>query len=674
MIRLVNAVLSAWIAWKLALLLDLGLVGLAVAFFVPFLILNALADGFVGGIWNSGLWTTAFMRRLVGIAADGVLYLAVAWVLWLLFERFRPDIPIASWVSLAGQDAGLVRLLLWPFLAACVLRLFLETRRLKPPIGRLTAPVRNLVRSRFVGMGGSSRFGGLLDDWAHPWRLGQLMLGSSLYSPGWKVGRSDDRHFITIATSRSGKGRSGVIPNLLTWPGSALVIDPKGQNAAVTAAARGQGGGRVKKGMGQAVYIVDPFAELKGAGVELPTHRFNPLAEIDLAALDVVEQIRNITDALIVPNPKGVDFWDRSAATLISGVIAFVLVHTGLPPAEKNLTAVRMILKMLGNKDIREHAAGLPSPGGLAKAAMSMLETAGEDAEGDIIATALSHTDWLDSVAMVKALFASDFSLSELKARTATVYLVLPPQYLDQHGRFLRLFVNLALQAVGQGKKQRYPILMVLDEFYALGRMQLVAKAAGQLAGYGVKLWPIVQNLGQIEELYPDNWETFLGNAGMWQVFAVNDQTTARYLSERLGQHIVWRKQRVFDGQKYNEEWTPHGASFLRTSVELSRETSRDSGNQVVFVEGGDSFLLRRRPYDKTFPRSAYSPDPFESGESTLPGRVAAAREKLSAAAGARKASLKDRLIDKLDQWAAPLDAWERRWQAYLARRKQGGK
>jgi type IV secretory pathway TraG/TraD family ATPase VirD4 len=194
------------------------------------------------------------------------------------------------------------------------------------------------------------------------------------------------------------------------------------------------------------------------------------------------------------------------------------------------------------------------------------------------------------------------------------VYLVLPPKYLDEHGRFLRLFVNLALQEAAKGQKQRFPILMVLDEFYALGRLQFMAKAAGLLAGYGVKLWPIVQNLGQIAELYPDNWETFLGNAGLWQVFAVNDQTTARYMSERLGEHVVWRKQRTFnqETQKYEEEWMPQGASFLRTGIELGREVSRDSGNQVIFVEGGDSFLLRRRPYDKTFKREQYSPDPSE--------------------------------------------------------------
>ena len=94
----------------------------------------------------------------------------------------------------------------------------------------------------------------------------------------------------------------------------------------------------------------------------------------------------------------------------------------------------------------------------------------------------LIPTGW-NSLAMKEALAASDFSLAELKTRPCTVYLVLPPRYLDVHGRFLRLFVNLALVEASTGQKQRYRLLMVLDEFYALGRMQFVAKAAGLLAG-----------------------------------------------------------------------------------------------------------------------------------------------------------------------------------------------
>jgi hypothetical protein len=124
--------------------------------------------------------------------------------------------------------------------------------------------------------------------------------------------------------------------------------------------------------------------------------------------------------------------------------------------------------------------------------------------------------------------------------------------------------------------------------------------------------------------------------------YADNDQTTARYMSERLGEHIVWRKQRTFnqETQKYEEEWMPQGASFLRTGIELGREVSRDSGNQVIFVEGGDSFLLRRRPYDKTFKKNQYSPDPSEP-ERGWPGWKSLVE------------SLQDKAVGQIDEWLA---------------------
>jgi type IV secretory pathway TraG/TraD family ATPase VirD4 len=619
MTRLATIALSCWIAWTYGPWLgswlfgwELWWLGFLVAFLVPHFVLNALVASFTGGIWNSGLWSSTAIRRLVGIFADGLIYIGIAIGLFCIFIYIRVDelIPrIARYQS--EQFYQNYKFWLWLIPLALALEAFRAwPRPIKFLIGKVTRPFSNLLRSRFVGMGGSSRFGGLFDDWAHPYRPGQIMLGSSMYSPSWGVGRSDDRHFITIATSRSGKGRSAIIPNLLSWPGSALVIDPKGQNAAVTAAARGHGGGRVLTGMGQNVRIVDPFGELKNAGVDVPVHRFNPLAELDLSAPDIVERIHSITDALVVPDLRGEDFFEASSKTLISGAIAFVIAHPSMEPEKKNLTSVRGLLQTMNNEAFLAVARKTPTPGGLGQAAAALLDSLGKEARGDVLGTALTHTKWLDSLGMADVLKTSDFSLKELKATPTTVYLVLPPQYLELHGRFLRLFVNLALQAVGQGKKPRHPVLFVLDEFYALGRMQALVKASGLMAGYGMKLWPIVQNLGQIQELYPQNWEAFLGNAGMWQVFAVNDQTTARYMSERLGHHITWRKMRAPEG---GMEWVPQGASFMRTSVELARESSRDSGNQIVFVEGGDSFLLRRRPYDKTFKLNQYSPDPFEN-------------------------------------------------------------
>ena len=102
----------------------------------------------------------------------------------------------------------------------------------------------------------------------------------------------------------------------------------------------------------------------------------------------------------------------------------------------------------------------------------------------------------------------------------------------------MRLFVNLALQAMERTPgypAAGSPVLFVLDEFASLGHMRQIEDAAGQIASYGVKLWPILQDLGQLKALYKERWETFMGNAGVLQFFGNNDLTTLEWISKRLG-------------------------------------------------------------------------------------------------------------------------------------------
>jgi Type IV secretory system Conjugative DNA transfer len=556
---------------------------------------------------GDGLWSSGPARRTIGFIAGALIWVSIAFALidvvaWLLPNRGTP-----------------------PALAIFCAR-FLR-RPCKIFLGRATRPLRWLLAGRHFGMGGTSKFSGLMDEWANPWRPGRVLLGASLYDPKWLVGVEDDRHACLIATSRAGKGRSAIIPNLLTWPGSALVIDPKGQNAYVTALTRGNGGPGLTDTLGQRVRVVDPLAEIRDDKLRPYIARFNPLAELDLQGADYVERVGLIADALVVPSPNVKDsFFDNSARALISGLIDYVLISKTVGDDERNLATVRGLLIHPDGPPLEE----MSEMGGLAQAGSAGVLQAGKNAAGDVISTAIAHTKWLDSVAMQRALGASDFSLRELNEGNTTVYLVLPPQYLDEHGRFLRLFVNLALQTAAEGRKGKYATLFLLDEFYALGRLQQLAKSAGLMAGYGVKLWPIIQNIGQVQELYPENWETFLGNAGQWMVFAVNDQTTAGYLSDRLGKRIIWRKMRGAQGF----EWEIAGTANLRDAREFGQTISRASGKLTVFTESGEAFLLRRTPYDKLFKRSRYSPDPFEHS-----------RPSLGAWAGG--------LLRRLTQWAA---------------------
>jgi Type IV secretory system Conjugative DNA transfer len=558
---------------------------------------------------REGLWSSRPMRRMIGLAASGAVFVSLASLLGQLGAYVAPE----HWTVTTGVALGYG----WALRRPC-----------KIVLGRITRPLRWLMAGRHFGMGGTSKFSGLLDEWANPWKPGQVLLGASLYDPRWLVGVEDDRHICTIATSRAGKGRSVIIPNLLTWPGSALVIDPKGQNAYVTALTRGKGGHGLTDTLGQRVRIVDPLGEIRDDKLRPSIARFNPLAELDLQAADYVERVGLIADALVVPSPNAKDsFFDNSARALISGLIDYVLISNSVGNDERNLATVRGLLIHPDGPPLEE----MSEMGGLAQAGAAGVLQAGKNAAGDVISTAIAHTKWLDSAAMQRALGASDFSLRELNEGNTTVYLVLPPQYLDEHGRFLRLFVNLALQVAAEGRKGKYATLFLLDEFYALGRLQQLAKSAGLMAGYGVKLWPIIQNIGQVQELYPENWETFLGNAGQWMVFAVNDQTTAGYLSERLGKRIIWRKMRGPQGF----EWEIAGTANLRDARELGKTISRASGNLTVFTESGEAFLLRRTPYDKLFRRSRYSPDPFEQPRLSLGALVSGLLNRLAPARAA---------------------------------------
>ena len=409
---------------------------------------------------------------------------------------------------------------------------------------------------------------------------------------------------LTIAGSRGGKGRSAIIPNLILWPHSALVIDPKGTNAAVTAPRRGRHreGSRVTKCLGQDVFVVDPFEIVEG--VERAC--FNPLAVIDVNALTVTEDINNLADALVMPEEAAAaQHFVDCAKTIIAGVIAQLLSQEfkrtpSLLDVRRALTGSAEEMDALFGAMAENERAG-----GLSKVAATLMENAGPNERGGFVTTMTSNMKWLDSVAMQKILGRMDFDIADLKKGNMTVYVVLPPDLLEEHKRFMRLFVNLAIRQMSRGRRSEKPVLFVLDEFYALGTMTLLEKAAGLLGGYNVKLWPIIQNLTQLIELYPKNWETFFSNAGAVQVFAVNDLRTEDHLMKLLGKavrdiEVGGRVQRV--------------VVQLRETGEVGKELAREGGRQIVYRSGAPPLLLRRSNYDSILPKNQYAPDPDYPG------------------------------------------------------------
>ena len=398
---------------------------------------------------------------------------------------------------------------------------------------------------------------GLLARWLNPdemqggvwqYRKGGIVLGER---SGRLIGWNDDRHMVTIAGSRAGKGVSLIVPNLIMYEGSALVIDPKGENAAITAGRRGKGTKKGGPGLGQDVYVLDPF-EVSGR----KSAAFNPLAELNLRQSDVIEDAGVFAEALIEHPTQADRHWTESAQALLRALILVALADPN--PARRNLITVRKLLTLTDrsirdviyvaktelDQDISEEKALIAilreqkgmRHGDVCLGVAAQLEAMAEKERGSVLSTARTQTQWLDDRRVKNVLCRSDFRMADLKRKKTTIYLCLPAMRMGTHARWLRLMIMLALSVMENTRhKPALPVLFVLDEFPVLGYVKAIETAAGLMAGFGVKLWTIVQNVGQLKQHYQQSWETFFANAGVITGFGVIDQESQKVLSNRLG-------------------------------------------------------------------------------------------------------------------------------------------
>ena len=364
---------------------------------------------------------------------------------------------------------------------------------------------------------------------------------------GKMIGIEDDRHVITVAGSRAGKGVSAIIPNLICYRGSVLAIDPKGELASITARRRAEG-------LGQKVFVIDPFGRT-ASWCQPYKASYNPMAMLTPESPTIVEDAGLIADALVVPSGGDIH-WDESAKNFLEGVILHVATWIAYE-GKRNLVTVRHALvhgAVAGQDGTGEQGMdGLNVEMLENEAAAGVVESAAADffekphnEQGSVLSTARRHTKFLDFPAMRAVVSGHDFDLTDLKTapQGMTVYLCLPAGRIGTCNRWLRVFVNLALEAMEREQaKPAIPVLLCLDEFAALGHMRQIEDAAGQIAGFGCKLWPIVQDLTQLQSLYKERWQTFMGNAGVVQFFGNNDVETLEYIQKRLGKTSLIAKR-----------------------------------------------------------------------------------------------------------------------------------
>lgn len=436
-------------------------------------------------------------------------------------------------------------------------------------------------------------------EWEFRWEESTILcgrLGARL------VGRRDDRHVFVCASSRSGKGVSVIVPNVINWPGSLVVNDPKGELARMTA--------RAKRRQGHRVIVVDPF-DVSGQ----PSDSFNALDEIDFKRSRGIADIALLFEALIPPSENVTDgeHWTSGARELCTTVAMYAKAYFTRPTLA---TIYDMIAgkhgTVLGTMDKPSDlfAAMLASDaynGALRARAISWLEIHDRE-QSSILSTARRRLQFLDGLndpdaPMTRVLQSSTFRLADLKQRPTAVYLCLPARDMVTMRGFLRTFINMTIAAL-EGTPSvagMPPTLMVLDEFPTLGHMPTLEKAIGLIAGSGVRIMTVVQDLGQLRATYPKSWGTFIGNAGVSLWFGLGgDPETAEYVSQRLGVTQYYERQepggsyvdRTRTGLLHGQgQWV---TSPLLHSFEVERAFARETGRLLALSPGCPPAILSR--------------------------------------------------------------------------------
>ena len=398
-------------------------------------------------------------------------------------------------------------------------------------------------------------------------------------------------HLLTMAPTRTGKGVGTIIPNLLTAERSVICIDPKGENARVTSRARGTFG---------PVHILDPFG-----ATGMCSAAFNPLDMLDVAGLDVAEDASTLADALVFDEPgsSGDAHWNEEAKALIAGLL--LMIAATEPPGRRTLATLRDCLTLAPERfsALLKVMQEMDEVGGLiARAANRHLGKADREATG-VVSAAQRHTHFLDSPRMTAVLSRSEFRFADMKRRNETVFLVLPPDRISTYSRWLRLLVSQSLMDMArEPAKPDKPVLYLLDEFAALGHLAPVEQAMGLMAGYGVQLWPILQDIHQLRATYGRKAGTFISNAAVLQVFGVNDTETAELVSKAIGKT---------DAQYHTRSWSDGKSS---TAEHIA---ARDLINpdEIMRLPENRMILLRQGQRPAWVTKIRYFEDPEFAGK-----------------------------------------------------------
>ncbi len=488
----------------------------------------------VGGVWGATQWTAHALSHQPRL---GPAWLTVAglpvyepWKLfewWYWYEAYAPDIFLRGGVIAA--TSGL--------LATGV------------AIGMAVWRSR---MARRVTTYGSAR-------WAEPDDIRK----AGLQEPaGIFLGRKDDNylrhdgpeHVLAFAPTRSGKGVGLVVPTLLSWSGSAVIHDIKGENWALTS------GWRTRFSY---CLLFNPTDALSAA--------YNPLLEVRRGAHEV-RDVQNIADILV--DPEGAlerrNHWEKTSHALLVGAILHVLYAS----EDKTLRGVANFLsdpacpfevtlhRMMTTRHLANDEGGVAHPV-VASAAREVLNKSDNERSG-VLSTAMSFLGIYRDPTVAEVTSRCDWRIADLISaqHPVSLYLVVPPSDISRTKPLIRLILNQIGRRLTEsldgsdGIARKHKLLLMLDEFPALGRLDFFESALAFMAGYGLRAFLIAQSLNQIDKAYGQN-HSILDNCHVRIAFATNDERTAKRISDALGTATELRAQRNYAGHRL-APWLGH--------------------------------------------------------------------------------------------------------------------
>ncbi len=430
-------------------------------------------------------------------------------------------------------------------------------------------------------------------------------------------------HVLVFAPTRSGKGVGIVVPTLLRWPHSVLVHDLKGENWALTAGAR--------KRMGQLCLKFAP------ASAEGDSARYNPLAEVRLGTPHEIRDVRNIVQMIVDPDGKGLpDHWSREGSAFLTGMILDQL-YTGRDRTLHGLEArlcdpnqpiddtIQQIMRaehdptgVMGWTDAR----GIPTKTHpvIARAMRSMLDKSDNERSG-VISEVKGFLELYRDPVIAANTAASDFRITDLlnPERPVSLYIVVPLAHKNSLRPLIRLMLSQILHRLTEHLEfregravtgYRHRLLLMIDEFASLGRLDMFAESLSLIAGYGIKACLIAQDLSQVHAAYGHD-EAITSNCHTRVAFTPNRIETARLLSQMTGETTVRHAHRTISssGASISE---PEIARPLLTPDEAMRLGSNEA---LIFASGRPAMRAAKLRYytDPDFKRLAAIAPPERS-------------------------------------------------------------